>query len=396
VYPQLYRLSLDVKEALKAQAYSNDGDPRSDRHFAKNLPAPNTNPGLSDMHLVLDTFRKNPDGSNLAVGRFQWNVMMQGETHDQYMGVNGLLGNVLSVQVSPFVFPRLPEVPYTLRGATTGQVSLVQNNISTLAGGVPSLVPNVGIVGQYPPSSLLTGTTAITPWPANPYTQTPCGNRFTLQFVEPGAQGYSDGPGNIRHHHEFAIVNTTAYDSPNSFEAGPIRGPYSETFMFTKPVMDFPSITLIFRGPDQPLVFLPDVITGVTAALDAVASPGPYVYLNLPTALTGADLVAGERILIEGFLSSSSVLTTYMNRKDGHVVNGNPAGGPGLPLPPGTPITGGQVWTDPAVGVAGLSPTPTFSGSFTVKIFSRRMRIPVRFRTIVDGLTNYSHSTAPS
>lgn len=380
------RRPVDVKEALKASIFSNEGNPANDAHFGKNLPSPKSTWGISDQYVAFDSFRKNPDQSDPSKGRFQWNVMIQGTSHDSYTGVTGELGNVISVQVAPFIFPNVPEVPYVLNAAAGGsnQLSLVQNNTSA-TGVAPSLIPNASGVGQYPASALQPSATATWPWPANPYSQLTCGNRFTMQIVEPNMQAFSDGPGS-RHHAEFLLENTTPFVSPNTFVASPIHGNHSETYNFTDPVIDFPSVTLVFRNPDEPIRFDPDVLYGAQSGVTAVG-PASYISLTSP----GHNLLSGDRIVIREFNSANAKLNAYMNRPEGHVAAGDPNS---APLAPGVPIVGNTFWTDPLVGIEQLVPVPTVNSVVNVCVMKRRLRVTLRFRTVVGRLTNYIHPTS--
>lgn len=366
----------DVHEYLKSSAFDNDGNPSNDSHFPKGIPSPHSPWGVSDQYVVADSFRKDPAASDPARGIFRWNVMSEGTAHRQFLGVLGKLGNVISVQVAPFTLPRLPEVPYVLRAPSAALFGLVQNNTAG-AGDAPSLVPTA----QYPAAALAPGDTVTYPWPFNPYSQTPCG-RFTMQLEEPNLQAFSDGPG-ARHHCEFAVQYTGLLENPTLLSAQPIHGPQSETYNFTAPVIDFPTIGLRFRGPDLPLAFDPDVFYEVAPAVDA----NGFVRFTQP----GHGLQAGDRILVEGFRTAYPALDAYVNRPEGHAAAGDPNA---APLAPGDPITGDDFWTDPAVDASLLVPAPAPVGLVQVYVQKRRLRIVLRFRTVVPQLTNYMQPTA--
>ena len=407
--------------------------------------------GLSDQYVIFDSFLKSPD-SIPAQGLFVWNMIVQGNTGKQVIGVNNVIEQTIEMQAGPFVFPQIQDVPYLVNQDKTGTVILLnpaipgqpflrQNNTSTnatmttnLAGlivpytwpdpqnGSPMLqldiIPNSSTAtavipgpdittnsieyGQYPTSRLLNVTTpgiaalvqtSTLPWLNNPYTQLPNG-RFTIQVREVGLQSISDINGN-RHNFEYDVeYRTDIGKSATTYQAKPLKE--LNTYIFTQPITSLQGISLVFRNPDMPIAFEPDVYRRVTFQFDAM--PGAFIVFLLDY----HNLRVGDRIYIQDFQgwSGSGNLALFMNRPEGFVVanyddvalvpHANPA--VDNPLDYGSLLQNpGKFTIDPAVSIrnitGGVVPPGTVR-TVTIYVEKRRMRIPLRFRSVVPKLTN--------
>jgi hypothetical protein len=382
---------VDIHEILKRQAFAAPYSSCDEDHFERNRPGPKGVYGVSDQYMILDTFVKLPE-SDISRGEFRWNFIIQGSTSEEALGVNDKIDNVIQIQLGTFSMPILPEVQYTLQPAPvaptgTDQLVLIQNNNNAVAPFSPTLVPNVVPYGQYPPSLLIPPNNTIIPWVNNPYTQFPFFDRFTIQLREAGLQSYSDRNG-ARHHFEYFLSTPTGIVStnPNMLLAMPHSRSQWDTYTFTDPLTDVHGLTLIFRNPDIPMRFLPDCLYDVTLESDAAAAPGPFLRINAP----GHNLNMGDRVFIKGCRTGNNRLDTYINRPEGHVA----AGDPSLPpLAPGVPIVLANpnlFYLDPAISIIDLTvQVPVLPQIVTVCIAKRRMCIPIRFRRIIPGLTNY-------
>lgn len=388
---------IDVHELLKREVFDREGGPAAcDAHFEKSRPCPAGPHGISDQYVVLDSFCKLRE-SDVGRGEFRWNFMVQGVTGDQVVGVRDTLDNVIEIQLGAFTLPIPPEVPYVLQpppaAPAGGVIVRCQNNTNPVVASTsgyapyaaplsaPTLVPNAGSLGQYPAEALAAGTTLI-PWVFNPYSQLPFGGRLTVQIREAGLQSFSDLNG-ARHHFELAVgppaSGGAAVGPPAALLASPVNGGRWDSYIFTEPLKDLHGATLVFRNPDTPVAFLPDVLYGVGVAPDSGASPGPYLRFSAP----GHGLAAGDRIFISDFASGRAALDAYVGRPEGHVVNGDPAS----PLNPGLPLPGDTFWLDPAVSTIDM----TLPALPPVRVFiaKRRLRIPLRVRRVVARTTNY-------
>lgn len=346
--------------------------------------------GVSDQYVTLDSFVKL-ETSSIERGEFKWDFVVQGSTTDDAIGVNNTIDNVIQIQIGAFNMPMLPEVPYVLRPAPaaatgTDQIVLIHNNTNAVAPFSPTLVPNAAPFGQYPPQILGPPNTTMVNWMNNPYSQTPFFDRLTIQLKEASSQSISARHG-ARHHFEF--IMTAPGDSganPNMILARPLSQNNWDTYTFTEPIRDFHGLTLVFRNPDNPIRFLPDCLYDVSIGSDLSAAPGPFLMVTAP----GHNLNMGDRIFIEGFSSRNFQLDNYVNRPEGHVAAGNPAL---PPLAPGTPIVLANpnvFYFDPAISIIDLTiQTPVLPSTATINIAKRRLLIPVRFRKIVSGATNY-------
>lgn len=436
--------------------------------------------GLSDNYVIFDSFLKSP-ASIPAQGLFIWNMIVQGSTGKQVIGVNNVIEQTIEMQAGPFVFPQIRDVPYLVNrdnaGAVVipevnGSVILRQNNTSinapifvTITGetvfydwpdpqnGSPMLqsnrIPNsvttgTGLgpppppvvtetttnpieYGQYPNSLLLditypsppapAGTNPLVqqstlPWLNNPYTQLPNG-RFTIQVREVGLQSISDVNGN-RHNFEYDVeYRTDIGKSAATYQAKPLKE--MSTYIFTQPITSLQGISLVFRNPDIPIVFEPDVYRNVAFQIN-----DGFINFIIPN----HNFRVGDRIYIQDFVPwpGSGNLNEIMNRPEGFVVanyDNNVLPPPFVPAI-SNPLSHGSLLqlpnrftTDPAINTTILAvpaipatipnpippppvtipptpynPTVPYVAVVSIFVEKRRMRIPIRFRSVVPKITN--------
>lgn len=376
---------IDVHELMKQEAFGISKTP-CNTQFGKNRPCPLTTYGVSDQYIVLDSFSKLVS-SNIENGEFQWNFMVQGVTSDDVIGVRDVIDTVIEIQIGAFAMPILEEVPYKVSTTTSTDFIIVHNNNAPHAPSdklSPTLVGNTFVsgvsYGQYNPQLLVPPATILSPWVNNPYTQTPFFGRFTIQLREVGLQSYSDRNG-VRHNFEFTQTLPPINSNPNML----LAIPQWDTFTFTDPLKDIHGLTLIFRNPDIPLNFLPDIYYNIKASIDVDV---------LRFEINNHNLNTGDRIFITGFKSGISQLDSIINRVEGLVAAESFA--VLTTAAAGKPITGNYVYTDPAVefiSTTGIDSSmitgSVFNKTVTVYIAKRRLRIPMRLRRVVDRLTNY-------
>jgi hypothetical protein len=364
------RYAPDIHELLKQDMF--DSSKQCTSHFEKNRPCPHELFGISDQYVILDSFSKVPN-SAIERGEFRWNFMVQGVTSSEYIGINNVIENLIEMRIGKFTFPILEEVPYNL-SERQDKIVLVQNNTSA-TGNTSTLVPHGVNAGQYSVSNLVGGNSSLTPWVFNPYSQLPYNGGFTIQILEAGLQAFSNRNGS-RHHFNFY---TKLADNPNMLIAELLNNTDWERFIFTEPIKDMHGITLVFRNPDIPIKFIPDCYYNIRCIHDTEFFLTFTVKNNL--------LNQGDRIFITGFASGNTSLDSYINRVEGHLAAGDPSN---TPLSPGVPIHSDTFWTDPAISIINLQDIipklPQFVNIFVAK---RRMRIPIRFRSVRPKLTNY-------
>lgn len=365
--PGSYRpQQIDVHELLKKGMFSSNSA-ECDSHFEKGRPCPAEPYGVSDQFVELDSFEK-VESSNIANGEFIFNFLVQGVTKNQAIGVTDTVENVIGMQVTDFTIPLLPSDQFnadTIMELNPGweELGLVQN------GALPT-----------------TGNSV-----SNPQTQVPFGSRITMFIPEIGQQSFSDYNGR-RHQFEFDASPSGPADPPNSdgdrILLTPLR--HSHLFLFTQPVYDINGLTLRFYNPDYPIKFPPDCLYGTTASTDA-NSRVQFTYAD-PTNLI--NLAVGDRIYIDGFnVQGQTTLNNYMSRNTGHIV-GQDGFNVTQPSSPGESTTV-TFRLNPDVFTNGLStPIPPNTQinsrtSITVRVAKNRIRIPMRFRKIVDHMTNY-------
>lgn len=372
---------IDIHELLKREAFASPNH-ACDDHFEKNRPCPDAVYGISDQYMVLDSFEKL-ETSIPAAGDFRFNFMVQGVTQNQTIGVRDVVSTVIAIQVGTFFIPTIYPYQYVLNPPTPA---------SPLTSGLPGLFqngPNLATSAYQDPL-------------AGPLSQIPYGGRITLELREIGLQSYSDR-GGVRHHFEFDAVPVFAASGSLSTEiAEPIIGPAFappplvgmrlvplpawDHFFFTDPIQDIQGLSLLFRNPDFPVQFPQDIVYGAQAFTDNTRWPG--IVFTIPAGPapqgTSALISPNDRVIISGFTSGNAVIDSYINRTQGLAV-GSASDLMSISLNPSVDISP-LVPTRPAPGVQ--TPIPS-SARVNIAIPKNRIRIPMRFRKVVQRLTNY-------
>lgn len=362
-------IPINVHELLKQQIFSEEITPGSRNpanennnymYFAQGRPYSAQTFGVSDSYLMLDSFTKN-FSSVMQNGELSWNIQIQGSTNlDQnIIGSRNLLGNVIEIELGAFSLPLLREVPYSLDGPTPSQINnitLIQNNATdpsdfSLAPYLqpeqipPEAPPNLPTPASLPPTPQI-------PWLNNPLTQTPFGGQITIQIKEAGTQAYNGGNTTSFHHFIYQLQYDTVSNgtSPNLINAVPVNN----LFIFTEPIIDFPSISLVFRNPDIPIIFEPDIIN-CKIYCDFTSAIGGKYFLSI--IYENHNLLTEDRIYLKKFNSGYNYLDNYMNSQNGLLVgyppdtSGDSQNVPtGVLLPPiSATVPSNTFYTDPFI-----------------------------------------------
>ena len=373
---------IDIHELLKHQVYSEKITPLNKNKYntgtqpgewlQQNKPYTGQSFGISDQYLVLDSFLKSPE-SNLKRGEFIWNLAIQGVTTESpnLTGVLDILSTVIEIKLGAFAMPILPDAPYPLPNSLSNTtfiskgITLIQNNStgSTGSTGPVSLAPLLSL-SQYPK-----GVINYTPWITNPLTQMPFGNAMTIQIKEAGIQSISALDGS-RFNFEYVVWYPSFEDgtNPGQTRAGPAYNG-ANIYIFTEPLIDLQTISLIFKNPTYPIIFDPDIIDcKVVMVFNTISYMDKYPYTpyitlipNHPISLTfnyeNHNLLTGDRIYIKniniGITIGISFLDTYLMNTDGILVGDIPnATGGSLKLDNGLPLsTNFSFCTDPLIQI---------------------------------------------
>jgi len=321
--------AIDIHELLKRQVYNEKITPHSRNnantnknymHFEQNRPYSEQTFGVSDNYLVLDSFIKSPD-SNLSRGEISWNIQIQGSTNivQNIIGSNKLLDTIIEIELGEFTLPILKEIPYPKLTLNIGQyIELAQNNSIPESSKSLSPVLQPQQIPQASPVSLPTTTPPnLIPWSTNPLTQTPFGGIITIQLKEAGVQSYCGGSTSLYHFmyriHYNAINNGISPEVTNAIPM--FEG--ANLFIFTEPIIQLNSISLVFRNPDIPINFEPDVIN-CKISCDFTKKIGNKYFLTFSH--DDHNLLTEDRIYIKKFNSGISQLDSYINSQNGLLV----------------------------------------------------------------------------
>lgn len=316
----------DVKQLLARQMYATP-IPACNDHFEKNRPCPQGPFGATDQYVVLDSFNKL-DSSIPEQGIYRWNFNVQGpSTPDGDIGVRNAISNVIEMHIGEFCMPAVQPVPYDTSP--------------------PFLSQNTNVI---------------------PITQLPFCDTVTIEVTEIGLQSISDCNGK-RHHFELRLEQIP--NEGSRYLAVPKKR--FEIYIFTIPIMDLRTVTLVFKNPDININIPRDVFENVMARVDV----GQQIQFLVP----GNTLNIGDRVFISGFSSTDTTINNYINRCEGHVVGVN-----GF-------ISGDVFRLNPDVSSASLGlavgDTIPNKSCLVIKIAKNRIRIPLRFRCVLDKVTQY-------
>jgi hypothetical protein len=342
--------------------------------------------------IMLDSYLKIRNSATQN-GEFDWVFNTRGQSSNEMIGVFENIDFVTEIQIGSFFIPILEDITYiNPQILTYGAIELVQNNSNPEFELAPTLVRKGIDVGQYPEAIFIDPTSTYKmPWINNPYTQIPFYNRITVQIKEANLQTYMSR-NNVRFSFEMeAAYSTRLGTNPSFVEVNPINSSW-DTYLFLNPLRNLNTLSLIFRNPDIPISFEPDVMYSSVISL-TVDPLGGGSHITIFTQYTH-KLLAGDRIFLQnfsptfngsGFNSNFPIyLTNYINRPEGHVINIviGTAVTPGIP---GSPIPGTSFCLDPSIKIIDpISPniSASFPGIVDVFIAKRRLRIPIKIKCI--------------
>ncbi len=355
---------IDTHELLKRQAFESPND-ASDNHFEKSRPSPDAVYGEAMSYIEFDSWEQAPSSQPNA-GRFDWNMMVQGSTGNQVIGVKELPSTIIQAQIGPFNVPAPAPYAYTLNALAV--IGPANQFIVTPPGvGANSALPILTANGAAPSADALTSTLS----------QIPFGNKVTIELAKQGLQSFSDSK-NARHHFEMQATHQIITTSTGTLAAGgtlvltPLHN--MDVFTWTDPIQSIQGVTLTFRNPDYPINFPTSVLTNVAASVDAAAQ---LLTFTTPKA---HGLVAGDRIQIAGYATGNATMDNYVNGTTGLLVGAAGLTSTAFRLNP-------DVNTD-LYGLALGAAIPS-STSITVYIVKNRIRVPMYFRGVIQRLSNY-------
>lgn len=345
--------TLDMHEALKREMFASRSLACND-HVDKSRPCPHEVYGVSDHYMVFDSAEK-VDMSKTEIGQYTFNFNISGKTGDQSIGVGDTVNTVIEAEVMPFYIPLINDIEY-------------QTNNPQTDFNIPRLVPNAAA----PPAGNIMA----------PLSQLPYGQRITMDMSQI-PQSFSDDEG-AQHHFEFTATEYEgSTNGPDRILLTPIAG--GSKYVFSTPINDINGLTMVFRDPYRPIEFPPDVFYQVRA--DAVVV-GANLFLQFTTqnghaVAVNHNLNQDDRIFIRGFTSFQAgpivdpVLDAWVNRAEGHTVGSGGLAATTFRLNPDVDVT---------AFAAGLITSTTGT---EIIIAKNRIRIPMRFRRVIDRLTNY-------
>lgn len=358
----------------------------------------NNNRKIIDTYIIVDSFNKIRS-SDTSQGEFKWNIFKGIGSREECVNIYEDLGDVIEICMGSFYMPILEDLSYNdpKFNISVGTATLEVNNFNNTMPMTLKRSIDSTITGQYP-FSLLTpgGLDYVNPWINSPYTQIPFSNRFTVQLLEAGYYSYNNN-NNTRYNFEFdALYGGDNGYNPNFLLVNPINSSDKwDNFNFNDPIRSLTSISLVFRNPDNRIKFEPDIFYNAVIDTEVdIFGVTWIVFYNRQ--FTVHNLSMGDRIYIKNFVPKLSngtfnnlfpkYLTDYINRIEGHVVSGKyPSHSSSTYYGDRFPVPTYKFGTDPAIKL--LNPldvniTNSLPGSCDIYIAKRRLRIPMRFKSI--------------
>lgn len=345
---------------------------------------------IIEYYAVLDSYVKLKE-SDIVNGEFKWGFNTHGQTLSEQVGISESLVNVTSIQIGTFYIPIIEDSTYMDRSIEAyGTIELYQYNTSNL-GEPPTMIRQDNNYGQYTYSTLFDNETYKFPWPNNPYSQIPFANKISIQIKETGLQSYANF-NNVRYNFEFiAHHNNRLNGNPNFIQVKPVNGNKWDEYNFNTPIHDLNTISMVFRNPDYPISFEPDIFYDATIDITFDCL---YRYIIVTNTNYPHKLCAGDRIFFRNFIpmlsdntpntNFPSYLLNYIQRSNGHAVNAAPCDS--APLDPSRPLANQfRFGLDPGIKlVEPIDPNilASFPGKLDVFIAKRRIRIPIKIKTI--------------
>lgn len=400
---------LDVHELLKREAFASPND-ACDDHFEKNRPCPNDIYGISDQYVNLDSWVKDQSRSVPAQGIFSWNFMVQGVSRDQDVGVRDKVDTVVSIQLSSFMIPLL--VPGTQ----------MTNPFPAAGGGLVAGFPQLDMGAEVFPAGSSGNVLGYT------FNELPYVGQITIELREIGLQAISLN-GGVRYHFVADVIPVYAPQGTLSTQLGVAVGnvnpypialrvvpqPFHDQYNFTDPIQDIHGLTLAFRSFNIPLTFPLDTVIGAQAFTSS--ADYPYLMFSLPVGkddwgptIRWLQALAGQtRVFISGFRSGNAPIDNWVNQAPSLLTNLPPGAAAGITVDSvnvaeSVPEQTIAIRLGPLIHVEPLVPSPPAAGEavairsstpVTIRFAMARMQIPVRFRRIVQRLTNYAiHASA--
>lgn len=329
-------------------------NPAEFTHFEMNRPNPLGLHGASDQYIILDSYEKTSQ-SNTKLGEYRWNLMIQGSTGNQMIGIRDSLDTVIEIHVGEFTIPVPPPGEYIV-------------NYDQSVGYPPLLFPNSVMSIHAPDEDTLRAKTTGGPSILDDgIPQLTSCDVITMEIPEVGLQAISDSSG--RHHH--FELHTSAMCVPSRLRVTPLRR--FEIYIFTKPIKELNSISVIFRNPDNRIAFPEDRYENIQAKVGL----GDLLTFVIP----GNNLAPGDVVVISGFECADQNINRWINNTTGHYVG------------VGGFVSGSEFQLDPTVSTITLGiPVGNFiplGNCTTLFIPKNRIRIPMRIRRVIDDATQY-------
>lgn len=292
-------------------------------------------------YLIFDSFSKDRS-SDISNGKMSWNLVLGGAATSSGSGtpINKYLTNITNITAGEFILPVIRSYTFEYSSDLPGTLLLEQNNGAAEESSYT--IPQFSHFGKFSLSINETGVQSM----ANRD-----GSRFNFE--------YKTLPRILPISHDDTTLKTV-------YGAEPITD--FVNFTLSNPIPEITNLTLNFTIGGVPIKFDPDCLYGCLAEIS-----DDYVRFTY----RDHGLLTGDKIFIEGFDSGNSILNSYMMRKEGHIIGGEP----GLSTESGLTPGDNYFWTDPSVNTKNITVTKT-SFICTVLVEKRRIRIPIKFECI--------------
>jgi hypothetical protein len=337
--------------------------------------------GVSDQYVVLDSFEK-VENSEISKGELIFNFGVKQPTANQIIGINAELANIIEVEISPFYLPSIPLLPYITNDAE-------DDTMTPLIVPDPTL-PRLSINTAPPEQITLIGSSQ---------SMACFGGRLAVEFKDCDTQSII-GLNGTRFHFEMQAELSTFL---NNVIVTPVKSAW-DRFVFTEPHSSLTKLTVNIKNPDDGIFLPPDVLYNVDPIISQNSSGQPVLAFRITR--QNHDILTNDRIFIRYIDLTNGMndpifrnIDKWLNSVDGHLV-----GMEGTTVVDKNYLASNQVVTteirlNPDLNLydvtqsnpARYSVGTVLSSASRVNICiaKNRIRIPLRFRKVLNKFTNY-------
>lgn len=276
--------------------------------------------GISDQYIVLDTLKKNMN-SNPSKGIFSFDLSYRVPPSNNHVRSSDSLSDLIEIEIFAFYIEKPKPIPFI---TTPEQTNTHPKLVSTST-------PTADALKSYSDVFML-----------------------EIKELKPNAVADYD-----QRWHTFMLTPTIT--PSDNFFLMPLNGIYQ----FTDITEHLSTITIQFYSDNNYISFYDDIYYNVLPIKTNIGTDN-YITFNIPN----HSLDTHDRIHIYGLSTNDNIITMYLLRNEGHLVN---------------IMDTNTIRLDPDVDITNV----VNISRCNISVDKRRIRIPLRFRKVMRRITNF-------